>query len=157
MNRLKACVEPFVDKTPEDVIRRLLDEHDNSEHKHAPLTRPLRQPGPSPASRIPRERGLRAQVDRHQIQAVSVRDFYEQVLKILVNEHRVDLDRLLPFKTSHERYLLAAKPIHPSGNPFVVPVEYKGYCMEAHKDYKNAIAHLDSFVEKLGLTFKYLG
>ena len=70
---------------------------------------------------------------------------------------KVDLDRLLPFATSRERYLAATKPIHPTGNPFVVPVKYHGYYMEAHKDYKNAISHLGSLVAKLGLELKYLG
>jgi hypothetical protein len=28
--------------------------------------------------------------------------------------------------------------------------------MEAHKDYKNVVAHLGSLVEKLGLKLKYL-
>jgi len=75
----------------------------------------------------------------------------------LVEKCKVDLDRLLPFATSRERYLAATKPIHPTGNPFVVPVKYHGYYMEAHKDYKNAISHLGSLVAKLGLELKYLG
>lgn len=156
MNRLKACAEPFVDKDPEDVVRRLLDEHDSFSRKRAPSSHPLLQSARTPISRVPRERGTAVQIEGHQIQAVSVRDLYEQALKLLVGSHRADLDRILPFKTSHERYLLADKPIHPSGNPFVVPVEYHGYHMEAHKDYKNAVAHLGSLVEKLGMKLKYL-
>ena len=156
MNRLKRCAEPFVDKEPEDAIRRLLDEHDNFSRKHAPSSDPLLQSTQIPTSRVPRERGTVVQIGGHQIEAVSVRDLYEQALKFLVGSHRVDLDRLLPFKTSRERYLLADKAIHPSGNPFVVPVEYHGYYMEAHKDYKNAVAHLGSLVGKLGLKLKYL-
>lgn len=156
MSRLKACAEPFVDKDPEDVVRRLLDEHDNLSRMRAPSPGPRYQSGRPSIYRVPRERGTVVQIGGHQIQAVSVRDLYEQALKFLVGSHRVELDRLLPFKTSQERYLLADKPIHPSGNPFVVPVEYHGYCMEAHKDYKNAVAHLGSLVEKLGLKLKYL-
>jgi hypothetical protein len=154
MNRLKACARPFEDKDPEDVIRRLLNEHKVASG-HAPSLDIL-QSARTPISRVPRERGAVVQIGGHQIPAVSVRDLYEQALKFLVGNHRGDLDRLLPFKTSHERYLLADKPIHPSGNPFVVPVEYRGYHMEAHKDYKNAVAHLALLVEKVGLKLRYL-
>jgi len=84
-------------------------------------------------------------ISDHQIQAVSVSvpDLHEQALKFLVGSRRADLDRLLPLKTSRERYLLADKPV-------------RGYYMEAHKDYKNAVAHLSSLVKKSGIELKYL-
>jgi hypothetical protein len=157
MNRLKACAEPFVDKSPEDVIRRLLDEREKSTPRYAPSSHPVRQHERTPASRVPRERGILVEIDGRQIQAASVRDFYEQVLRLLVDHHSVQLARLLPFKTSKRRYLVADKPVHPSGNSFVVPVEYHGHYMEAHKDYENAVAHLGSLLRKLGLELKYLG
>ena len=92
-----------------------------------------------------------------QLQATSVRHLYEEVLKILVEKYRVELDRLLPFSTSRERYLVASKPINPTANSFVVPVKYHGYYMEAHKDYKNASSHLAPLVAKPGLEHRYLG
>ena len=60
-------------------------------------------------------------------------------------------------RTSGERFLIALKPVHPSGKPFVVQVEYRGFYMEAHKDYKNAIAHLRILCNRLGLSLNYLG
>jgi hypothetical protein len=157
MNRLKACAKPFVDRDPEDVLRRLLDEHDKSGRKQSSSPRPWPQPERTPASRVPRERGADVQISGHRIQAVSVRDLYEQALRFLVDNHRAALVRLLPFRTSRQRYLVADKSTHPSGNPFVVPVEYHGFYIEAHKDYENAVKHLRAFVEKLGLKLKYLG
>jgi len=156
MKRLKACARPFVDKDPEDVVRYLLDEHETLRSKIAWSSDLPHQSTQKSVSRIPRERGAIVQIGDHQIQAVSVRDLYEQALKFLVGGRRVDLRPLLPFRTSRERYLLADKAVHPSGNPFVVPVEYHGYYMEAHKDYKNAVAHLGSLVERLGMELRYL-
>ena len=157
MNRLKAHAEPFVDKNPEDVIRRLLDEHDNHMSRQKPSSQPLRQHERTPVSRVPRERGTVVRIGGHQFQAASVRDLYEKALRLLVDKYGVGLTRLLPFPTSSERYLVADKPFHPSGNPFIVPVEYHDHYMEAHKDYNNAIRHLRSLVKKLGLELEYLG
>jgi hypothetical protein len=168
LDRLKALAEPFVDREPEDVIRRLLDSHEQK-------TRSLAQSSsPSPVgsvsdqsdaelversiqSRVPRERGAEVEIDKHRIEAVSVRDLYEQVLRLLIENHKAQLTPLLPFKTSGVRYLVAKKPVHPSGRPFVVPVEYHDYFMEAHKDYKIAIEHLAKLAKKLALPFRYLG
>jgi hypothetical protein len=156
MSRLKECAEPFVDKEPEDVIRRLVDEHRNSKSK-SPVSSDRLRPAAPPPYRVPRERGVVVQIGDHRIQAASVRDLYDQVLRILVDKHKSDLTRLLPFKTSSERYLVANKPVHPSGNPFFVPVEYHGHYMEAHKDYKNAVKHLESLAKKLRLGLTYIG
>jgi hypothetical protein len=166
--RLKALAEPFVDTEPEHVIRRLLDSNEeslgngsrSSDSRTAPQPIPLldRPQTRNTESRAPRERGATFDIDGRHIQAVSVRDCYEQVLKLLVEDHRPELDRLLPFKTSRQRYLVAKANVHPNGNDFVVPVKHHGYYMEAHKDYKNAIAHLKTLVaDKLKLPFKYLG
>lgn len=147
MARLKALAEPFIDKEPEDVVRRLLD---RLEHTTKPS---VQVPQPS---RMPRERGVTIQMGNRKIQAISVRDLYAQALRVLVDEHRSSLKRLLPFKTSSERYLIAEKPIHPTGNAFVVPVEYQQHYMEAHKDYKNAVKHLELLARGLGLKVIYL-
>jgi hypothetical protein len=157
MNRLKNCAEPFRDKDPEDVIRRLLDAHDCSGQKHEGANSSERQLERSPISRVPRERGAEVEIDNEQIRAISVPDLYKQALKLIVDKHGSKLKRLLPFATSGERYLVADKPVHPSGNPFFIPVEYDGYFMEAHKDYKNAVRHLLLLTEKLGLQLRYLG
>jgi hypothetical protein len=164
LNRLKALAEPFVDREPEDVIRRLLDKHEQVRRNLAPsasLVGSLNDMADlverSTQSRVPRERGAKVEIDKQRIQAESVRDLYEQVLKLLVENYEAQLIPLLPFKTSGVRYLVAKNPVHPSGRPFVIPVDYHDYYMEAHKDYKIAIEHLAKLSKKLALQFRYLG
>jgi hypothetical protein len=167
MIRLKACAEPFTDKEPEDVIRRLLDER---EHKAGSQRKPAShggrsetedsmapQLGPSTKSRVPRERGVTIEIGGRQIQAPTVRELYKQALTFLVDKHEAELTQLLPFETSVQRYLVANKPKHPSGRDFVIPVPYHNYWMEAHKDYKNAVEHLGKLASKLNLSFRYVG
>ena len=159
--RLQRCVEPFVDKEPEDVIVRLLNDYDEAngsgDSGASSRTESIGEDSLRPSDRTPRERGTIIKINDHRINAVSVRDLYKQALKFLIENHKGLLKHEIPFRTSSARYLLAASPVHPSGNPFVVPMEYDGYYMETHKDYKNAIAHLRRLVERLGLTFEYLG
>lgn len=157
LDRLKSVAEPFVDKEPEDVIRRLLDDHALTSADHG---RRARRKATSLVverrlmRRTPRERGIIVELDGHRLQAVSVRDLYQQALAFLVEHHEAHLKAAGPFKTSNRRYLLANEPIHPSGNRFVIPVEYRGYYLEAHKDYKNGISHLRSLLRRLNLTLK---
>jgi hypothetical protein len=166
--RLKSLAEPFIDREPEDVIRRLLDQLGN-QFKPDPndartSTRAKSHPAQSlntrersPDSRAPRERGVRVQIGNHTIEAISVRDLYEQALRLFVERYKPELQAVVPFRTSSERYLIAREPIHPSGNPFVVPVSIRDFHIEAHKDYKNAIQHLRLLSERLGVNLSYLG
>lgn len=161
--RLKRLAEPFVDREPEDVLRRLLDRnesalagdkaHDKSE---ARLPAPLHE-SVSPISRVARERGTTVQIGDNRIEAISVRALYQQALKLFVERYSSKLKSVVPLRTSGQRYLIALKPVHPSGKPFVKPVEYGGFYMESHKDYKNGIAHLRLLCNRLGLLLKYLG
>jgi hypothetical protein len=166
MTRLKAYAEPFKDKEPEDVIRRLLDECDRkgsgySKHTNrrnrSETEEVMTQLGSSTKSRAPRERGATIEIGGRQIQAATVPDLYKQSLTFLVDKHEDKLTKLLPFKTSAQRYLVANKPKHPGGNDFFIPVRHHDYWMEAHKDYKNAIEHLGRLASKLNVSFRYLG
>jgi hypothetical protein len=160
LNRLRALAVPFEDKGPEDVIRRLLEEQEKPGIKSATSLNTFRRAQDPTTSRVPRQRGVSIELAGRHIDAVSVQDLYSQALRVLVDGHRNKLDRLLPFRTSRQRYLLADRPFHPSGNPFVVPAPhngYHGYYMESHKDYANAIKHLRYFAKKLGLEMTYLG
>lgn len=154
-NRLQALAEPFVD-TPGTVISRLLDDHDGRG-----ASSPSSPPSPLVADldeREPRSRGVTVELDGQPIEAASVPDLYEQVLRFLVDEGVVGgLEGDLPIATSRKRYLLARSPVHPNGNDFVNPVAYQGYYMEAHKDYKNALRHLNKRVlAPLGIELEYL-
>ena len=146
--RLKNLAEPFVDRAPEDVIRRLLDERE-SKPRHSEVQV---KSNVSISSRVPRERGITVQIDGQRIDAVSVRALYEEALKVFVGRHLARLKSIVPMKTSERRFLIALDDKHPSGRSFVIPVEYRGFYMEAHKDYKNAIEHLRSLCSRLGVT-----
>ena len=81
--------------------------------------------------------------------ANSVREFYFRILQYIVDNKFIDsLESYIPYKTSKKRYLISHEPFHQRGNPFKVPVEYKGYYLEAHKDYNNAFNSLRSFLKK---------
>lgn len=160
--RLKRLAEPFVDREPEDVLRRLLDRNesvstgeDARDKSDARLPASLRE-SVSLTWRVPRERGTTVQIGDTKIDAVSVRALYGQALKLFVERHSSKLKAVVPLKTSGQRCLIALKPIHPSGKPFVKPVEFGGFYMESHKDYKNGIAHLRILCSRLGLPLKYL-
>ena len=163
---IKRSAEPYVDKTPDDTLRRVLQSYlavgeektmeNSAKSKGSDLLG-----GPSmvsgPERRAPRERGARVMLDGENIVAVSVHDLYEQALKMLVKKHRAKLKSILPFATSSDRFLVAEAPKHPSGRSFVVPAEYDGFFMESHKDYKNALAHLGQLADRIGIKCEYLG
>lgn len=86
----------------------------------------------------------------------TVRELYYKVLKYLCDNGYISkVESSIPLATSSRRYLLAKKPIHQGGNQFKSPIEYKGYFMEAHKNYKTAFRHLQQLINKCGLTMSY--
>lgn len=161
--RLKAHAEPFVDHGPEDVIKRLLDEREANTTEVLVALKSTESPPRTGASattdhalprRMPRQRGVTVMLGDKQIEAETVRDLYLQTLQYLVENHLEILTRTTPLNTSSQRYLVAKKDTHPTDQPFVVPVEYEGFFMEAHKDYKNGISHLRKLARRLGLPFE---
>lgn len=165
--RLQALAVPLVDTTA-DVVGKLLDHYDRTKPEKAGpriggntlLSSQVGQllRGSAVAGRVPRERGATIEIEGQQFRAVSVRDMYEQALKLIVdNGHSKRLKQLVPFRTSSLRYLIAERPTHPNGNAFVVPARHGGYFMEAHKDYRNAVKHLGQLLAKPGLKLRYLG
>ena len=164
--RLQAHGVAFVD-TEATVIGRLLNFYDEKAGRNGG-TQPIDADGAlransargarTPSSRAPRERGVTVELEGELIHASSLREMYERALQLVVERsEKSRLEQLVPFATSGVRYLIAKKPVHPNGNEFVKPVRYGGYYMESHKDYRNGMRHLSKFVEKLGLTLRYLG
>lgn len=159
--RLQALAVPLIDTT-EDVVLRLLDFHDQYQGKKssAPHSRHAATSmfKNTPTTRYPRQRGALVKLDGSEIRAESVSDLYEQALRYLVaNGHESTLLSLLPVSTSKKRYLLSDSPKHPTGKHFVSPVKYRRFYMEAHKDYKNALRHLESrILDPCGVTLEYL-
>ncbi len=164
VTRLQELTGPL-DPNPASVIERLLELHARSRLAQGYPSRGATTPVATRAAdmrisqmvggRSPRERGISVSVQHQQIQAVSVSDLYEQVLRLVLanGESALRLKRVTPLKTSAQRYLIALKPEHPTGRPFVVPVHHGDYYMEAHKDYKNALRHLGKLLSRLGLSF----
>lgn len=162
--KLGVLAIPFVDTTPEDVIKRLIEQYEANGASISGMTTESLSSSQSmhlansPENRTPRERGATVKINGEVIHAVTVPDLYEQVLKLLFKKGYIDrLNALIPFKTSKKRYLIANEPVHPNGNDFSIPVEYKGYFMEAHKSYMTAIRALEKFLSKGGLSVIYMG
>ena len=159
-SRLEALARPFVDREPADVIQRLVDvqgEEELSDRCAPPELSPL-VASTLVDGRVPRERGAKVDIDGHVIHADSVRDLYEQILQYLSRNKAWDrVVALVPYKTSSRRFLIAETPVHPHGNPFVVPVEHRGLYMESHKNYQTAMSQLARFLSRCGSTLTYLG
>ena len=144
--------------SPSEVVDRLL------KLSPEPNTRPaensalaVRETNTGRFHRNARERGISVLVDNLRIDAVSVRDLFEKVLRWLVDGGKIKkVESALPYRTSSQRYLIANKPIHPSGNEFVVPVTYKGYSMEAHKNYENALSGLNQLARLGGFSIRVI-
>jgi hypothetical protein len=151
----------FSDCDEGEVVRRLLDKliDDGSSSERMPSSRRSfvdRSQRYLPG-RPPRERGARVEVGGEILHVDSVRDLFENVLRFLSkNGKKESVRSLLPYKTSSQRYLIAEKPVHPSGNRFVVPVQHGGLYMEAHKSYRTAIVQLEEFLAKVGVPFRYV-
>ncbi|MDL1969821.1 MAG: hypothetical protein LWW94_02390 [Candidatus Desulfofervidaceae bacterium] len=169
--RLQKLAVPLVD-TPASVIEKLLDYYDSHQNDAGvlPIKSDSNLDSKSPnllinsgfandlSSRLPRQRGVVVEVEGRTFKAESVADLYSQILKFICDNGYIEkLKSHLPLRTSSKRYLISTKPIHPSGREFWVPVEYKGYYMEAHKDYKNGVNHLREMLERCGLSLKYIG
>lgn len=107
--------------------------------------------------RSQRQKGVKVQINGTTIEAESVSDFYYRVLKFLC-DHNLDsqLDAILPFATSNQRYLVSRTPYHQRGNDFRAPVEYGGYYLEAHKSYKTAIKQMDVLLDRLGVKLEII-
>lgn len=162
--RLQHLAVPLVD-TPETIVQRLLDHYESQASggsrfdisgvvDHTGGQKSIKRPLP----REPRQRGVEIKMGDTLISASSVSELYVKVLENLYQSGHLDkLKPYLPLATSKRRYLIARSPVHPSGKGFVVPVEYNGYYMEAHKDYKNGICHLRKMLSRCGVTLTYLG
>lgn len=153
--RIRALAIPFTDKEPADVIRRLVEGASSSSAPSmdaSPISRATLR-----ATRHPRERGVHVRLDGQALTAVSVRELYEKVLEYLAKKGVLNKAKtLLPYRTSSKRYLAAQTPVHPNGNPFVVPVGARGFYFEAHKSYSTGLSQLARFLWKIGVKLEYL-
>ncbi len=103
-----------------------------------------------------KRKGATIHIGSHEIVAHSVSELYGLALKYLCESGKIEtLNKHIPYATSGVRYLIAREPRHQGGNSFRSPVEHNGYFMEAHKDYRNALAHLKDFLKLGGLIVSY--
>ena len=135
---------------PDKTASWLIDQLD-SKPRHRMTTRSTSTHYSTPPStlsgRIPRQRGITVQLDGENITATTVGDLYLEILKYLDRNGCLEkLESILPIRTSKKRFLLARHPLHPGGNGFVIPIEHKGFYLEAHKSYKDAIGHIEKYV-----------
>ena len=145
--------------SPAEVIERLLKMSTKSEATTRTISLPIeRGQKVERYVRNPRERGISVMLDDVRVDAVSVRDLFEKVLKWLVDGGQIgQIEKSLPLRTSKQRYLISKSPVHPAGNEFVVPVRYKGYSMEAHKNYENALSGLNQLARIGGFSIRVIG
>ena len=112
-------------------------------------------PTTAASSRIPRQRGITVIIDGREFRCKSVGDLYGKVLKFLYEGKHLDkLKPYLPYATSRKRFLISTTPLHPQGNRFMAPVEYKGYYMESHKSYQNAVKSLTDLLHLVDLSLE---
>jgi hypothetical protein len=99
-----------------------------------------------------KQSGITVQVGTKRIKAFSVPEFYLQIMEFLDESgYLPKIQTNIPYETSQKRYLISRSPVHPHGNRFRAPVEYKGFYLEAHKDYKNAFAAMENFLRIFGI------
>jgi len=103
-----------------------------------------------------RQKGASVLIGDKSILAETVGDLYYQALKYLCDNNFISkVENKIPFATSSKRFLIAKEPIHQRGNSFRCPIEYNGYYMETHKNYEQALKHLEDLVKECGLIMKY--
>lgn len=103
-----------------------------------------------------KQKGAEIVIHNDIISASTVSDLYQQALNYLIDSDLLDrIEMHIPYETSPVRFLIATSPYHQRGNEFRSPVEYKGYYMEAHKDYDNALRHLSAFLKTCGVSVEY--
>ena len=104
-----------------------------------------------------RQKGASVLIGNNTIKAETVGDLYSKALKYLYDNNYISkVENQIPFATSPVRFLIAREPVHQRGNSFRCPIEYKGYFMETHKNYEQALKQLEDLVKECGLTLKYL-
>ena len=157
--------------TVAEVIERLVsdfEQHGNNVSAASPavITRPTNEvPIRSEPRNIqgiterePRQRGITVEVDGRRNVGSTVKDLYDQVLRLLVDSDQIQrLRPYVPFRTSRVRYLIALNPVHPRGNKFVSPIQYSGFFMETHKSYATAVSCLSQFLAKAQIKVRVLG
>lgn len=152
-NRLEAIARPFVDREPQDVIRRLIE----GESAMPAVDIPERtSKSDTKFFRIPRERGAVIELNGKRIIADTVPDLCTKVLEYIDLTGLWDkLEALSPYITSSKRYLLANTPKHPRGNDFFVPIKYRNIYIEGHKNYQTTIRQLKRMLARLGIELVY--
>ena len=155
--------------TEAEVVDRLVEEHERCMENTSASGLSSVRSDVSPATggvsgvvnvrtREPRQRGATVEILGQRLVASSVGDLYEQAIRLLVDGgHMERLRTYVPFPSSPRRYLIAKAPTHQRGNRFVVPIDYAGLYMEAHKDYRTALKDLGRFLGKVGIGLTYLG
>ena len=109
-----------------------------------------------PPQKSTKRKGAIVAIGDKTIKASTVGDLYYQALKYICDNDLIKkAESKVPYATSQVRFLIAKEPIHQRGNNFRAPIEYKGYYMETHKNYEQALKHLEAFLKECGLKIKY--
>lgn len=95
---------------------------------------------------------LRLQINGTELSGHTIKELYQKTLEYLYKGKYLS-NMELPYQTGSKRYLLvhldnAQEPIHPGGGPFLAPVRYEGYCMEAHKSREGGLRDLINMLDQ---------
>lgn len=96
---------------------------------------------------------LKVEIQDELIEGKTVPDFYEKVLKYLVDNELVTSENV-PFETGTKRYLIASSPIHQTDQPFRAPIDYGGFFMETNKGKPQAVKDLMRFLKANSIRVK---
>ena len=94
---------------------------------------------------------LKLLINNTLIQGNTVREFYHNALKFIVDNIN-NIDQYIPFETGSKWYLIAKSNKHQNGADFYAPVQYKNYFMESHKSRERAIKDLAKFLKLFDFT-----
>jgi len=83
----------------------------------------------------------------------SISKLYQRVLRFLDDGGYLN-NIELPIASGAKRYLLAREPYHQQGNPFLKPVDHKGYYMEANKSRNSGLSDISKLLNACGLSLE---
>jgi len=95
------------------------------------------------------------EINGHVFSEKSLSVLFRQVLEYLVDNNLLNSIQI-PWGESKSRIILTndPNPIHPNGRAYFVPIEYKGYTLEAHYSRDKGLAIMKKLCNDIGVSFK---